>query len=126
MRLFIIFLLAVTLIPAMAPAASSQVPAVLPQASTASLQASAATPQAPATNVKEEINAALGLPARPAANSGGCPEPPKKPAADKNTKKVVHRSRAVKNREHEPLLGERLTISQVLKLLKTTKNFAGK
>ncbi|HTP65044.1 MAG TPA: pentapeptide repeat-containing protein [Geobacteraceae bacterium] len=126
MRLFIFCLVAAALIPAMAPAASSQAP-------TASPQAPAASSQAPATNVKEEINAALGLPAKPSANNCGCPEPPKKPAVDKSTKKVVHRSRALdpknragKNGEHEPLPGERLTMSQVMKLLKTTRNFSGK
>ena len=95
------------------------------------ITAATACPQEPAATAKEEIGAALGLSAKPAANKCVCPEQTKKPVADKSRKKTVHRYKGVNTKsrnglEREPAPGAKLTMKQVMDLLKTTRNFAGK
>ncbi len=93
----------------------------------------AASPPLPAEGVKNEISAALGISVKPAAGSGGYTEAPRKPAVEKNEEKVILKRKSMVRRQSvgktadpEPAPGERLTMRQVMELLKTTRNFAGK
>jgi len=81
----------------------------------------------------EEINTALGISLNPTEENVMNTEPVKTPESWKSGEKAMHERRktakkgAVKGAgDQEAVPGARLTIKQVMELLKTTRNFSGK
>ena len=95
--------------------------------------ATASFPASPAPATTTEIKGTAGASAKPADKTTAAPAPVEKAVVKKSPAKDSHKSRRVtrhasgeKARIAEPAPGERLTIKQVMELLKTTRNFAGK
>ena len=95
--------------------------------------ATASFPASTAPATTGEIKGTTGAAAKPAGKTTTAPVSTEKPVAKKSPAKDSHQRRRVtrhasgeKARIAEPAPGERLTIRQVIELLKTTRNFAGK
>ncbi len=95
--------------------------------------ATAAFPAPPTPAAKDDIKATAGATAKPADKTTAAPTPAGKQDVKKSPAKVTHKSRraprhtfAEKARISEAAPGERLSIRQVMEILKTTRNFAGK
>lgn len=95
--------------------------------------ATAAFPASPGPTAKENIKETAIVPAKPAEKTMAVPTPAEKTVVKKSPIKDGHKSRrasrhssADRARVTEAAPGERLSIRQVMELLKTTRNFAGK
>ncbi len=93
----------------------------------------AASPPLPAESVKNEIGAALGISVKPVTGNAENTGPVRKPAVEKSVGKAVLKKKITaripgvgKIADPEPAPGERLSMRQVMELLKTTRNLAGK
>lgn len=95
---------------------------------------SAAFPSTPTPAAKNDVKTAACADAKPAEKTTAVPAPPAGKQVDKKSAtKNAHKSRrairhasTAKAGSAEAAPGERLSIRQVMELLKTTRNFAGK
>lgn len=96
--------------------------------------ATVAFPAPPTPAAKDDIKGTAIVPAKPAEKTTAVPTPAEKPVVKKSPIKDVHKSRKAARRHisadrariAEAAPGERLSIRQVMELLKTTRNFSGK
>lgn len=96
--------------------------------------ATAAFPASPTPTAKDDIKGTAGATAKRAEKTTAVPTPAEKPVVKKSPLKNSHKSRraakrhtsADKAEKAEAAPGERLSIRQVVELLKTTRNLAGK
>ena len=95
--------------------------------------ATAAFPAPLALSALDNIKGTVVVPAKPIEKAAAAQPPAEKSAGKKSQVKVRHKSRRAARHAYgaggqkaEPAAGERLSIKQVMVLLKTTRNFAGK
>jgi hypothetical protein len=96
--------------------------------------ATEAFPQSPTTPAKDNLKETAIVPAKPAEKMTAVPTPAEIPDVKNSLVKRGHKNRRVARRhmsadraqKAETVPDERLSIRQVMELLKTTRNFAGK
>jgi hypothetical protein len=95
--------------------------------------ATTAIPAPPPSVAKSDIKGTAGASAKPVEKTTAVLTPAEKPVVKKSPVKNVHKRRraarhtsADKVRKAEVVSGERLSIRQVMELLKSSRNFAGK